>query len=63
LSIANSKSPNSIFRRKADGKVVVQKDDAVISVYDNERKLVETHLKGLELRERQRKQDDSLLQK
>ena len=50
MSPPESKAPSSIFRRKFDGKIVVRKDGRVLVIYENARELVETHLKGLELK-------------
>ena len=51
MSPPESKAPSSIFRRKSDGKIVVRKDGRILVVYENVGELVETHLKGLELKE------------
>ena len=51
MSAPESKAPNYIFRRKSDGKIVVRKDGRILVIYENARELVETHLKGLELKE------------
>lgn len=55
MSVSEPKPPNRIFRRKSDGKIVVQKDGKSLVTYDNARKLVEAHLKGLELKENYKK--------
>ena len=57
MSNAKSKSPDRVFRRGSDGKVVVQKDGNILVDYDNPRTLAGTHLKGLEIIKDQLKKD------
>ena len=55
MSINKSKAPNSIFRRKSDGKIVVQKDGKILATYDDAHRLVEMHIKGLKAKEKEHK--------